>query len=367
MKVAIVNDTLDEFGGAERVTKLMLRSYPRADFFTAFYDPWILNTFFPQFTHGNLHTSWKFITYVATHRSLIQMFSPLLWRSFDFSGYDVVISNPSFLMCNLVVVPPNVLNVQYIHAVPKNIFNLLPKTPLQKRIPYDIYVRALYRQSVRSTPHLFTSSVHMQKKISKIFGVTAHILPPPIAYPKHPPVRKKGEYYLYVSRIDRDKHIELAIEACNKLKMPLFISGRNNEPRYEAYLREIAGPTVQFLGFCSDAKVRELYKRAIAFLFPSKEEDFGLAPLEALAHGVPVVAYYGGGPKETLVEGVTGTFFRNHTAGDMVRAMTRLNRKRFDPNALYRYAARYGEEEFSSQLVRYIRREYEKKKRLATL
>lgn len=206
----------------------------------------------------------------------------------------------------------------------------------------------------------------MQDKIRKLFGITPEVLPPPVTLPKKPLKRSKGAYYLCVSRIDRDKHLELAIEACNTLKAPLLISGKTNEPRYEAYLRTIAGPTIQFLGFCSDKKVRDLYTRAIAFLFPSKEEDFGLAPLEALAHGVPVVAYYGGGPKETLVEGTTGTFFTTHTSQDMTNAIRRLSRKRFDPKALYRHAARYSKEAFSNKLVRYIQKEYEKKNRRVT-
>lgn len=354
MKVAIVNDTLDEFGGAERVARTMLLTFPDANFYTSFAAPWILEKFFPDLG-TRLYTSWKIIPHIATHRSFIQMFSPLLWGIFNLSGYDVVITNPSLLMCNIIPVPSTAVHIQYIHSIPKNLFGLAPKTPLQRLIRYEWYVRPLYEKALRNTPYILTSSIHMQKKIFRIFGVTPTVLPPPVRVPARLPKRGTPSYYLCISRLDRDKHLELAILACNRLKKPLLIAGKTNEPRYEAYLRSLAGPTVTFLGFQPDTKVRELYRNAIAFLFPSKEEDFGIAPLEALAYGVPVIAYYGGGPKETLVEGKTGTFFYRHNEASLVAAMKKLQRLHLSARSLYRYAHRYDETSFKKRLNAYIR------------
>ncbi len=353
MKIAIINDTLDEFGGAERVALTMLRMFPDADFFTSFANKKIVQNFFTRLT-PHIHTPWQILSFVATHRSLMQLISPFLWGHWDLSRYDLVLSNPSNLMCNMVSVKRGA-HIQYIHTIPKNLFGLLPKTPLQRLIGYDASIAPKYRMAISNTPHILTSSRHMQQTINRLFGITAHVLPPPVHIPINKPIRKKPEFYLCVSRLDRDKHLELAILACTKLGVPLRIVGVTNEPSYETYLHSIAGPTIQFMGYRSDEEVNSLYKSSYAFLFPSKQEDFGIAPLEALAHGVPVIAFYGGGPKETLREGITGTFFHNHTDTSLSEAIRRIERRTFDPVLLYTHAKKYSEAVFQKRLLTYIR------------
>ena len=352
MKIAIINDTLDEFGGAERVALTMLRMFPEADFFTSFANTRIVQNFFARLS-SHIHTPWQILSFIATHRSLMQMISPFLWGHWDLSGYDLVLSNPSNLMCNMVSVTGGT-HIQYIHTIPKNLFGLLPKTPLQRLIGYDTHIAPKYRQAIHNTPFVLTSSQHMQQTILRLFHISAHVLPPPVHIPGSKPLRKKPKFYLCVSRIDRDKHLELAISACTRLSLPLRIVGVTNEPGYERHLHKIAGPTIQFLGYRSDHEVNALYTEAIAFLFPSKQEDFGIAPLEALAHGVPVIAYFGGGPKETLIEGKTGTFFRTHTTAGMIEAIRRFNTMTFSPKTLYAHANLYSEKVFQRKLLSYI-------------
>lgn len=352
MKIAIVNDTLDEFGGAERVALTMLTMFPRAHFYTSFATPSIVRRFFTSYA-GNIRTPWQILSFIATHRSLMQMISPFLWRHWDLSQYELVLSNPSILMCNMVSVTHGT-HIQYIHTIPKNLFGLVPKTPLQRLIGYDKFIISQYRKAITNTPYVLTSSQHMQQTISRLFGIVPQIIPPPVNIPQSKPIRKSPSFYLCVSRLDRDKHLELAIEACTRMHLPLIIVGVTNEPSYEAYLHSIAGPTIRFLGYQSDKTIHSLYKRAYAFIFPSKQEDFGITPLEALAHGVPVIAYFGGGPRETMKEGVTGTFFRSHTAQGVMDAIKRLRRKAFNPNALYAHAQHYSEAHFKKRLMAYI-------------
>lgn len=359
MKIAIINDTLDEFGGAERVALTMLRMFPNADFFTSFANKSIVRNFFTRLTL-HIHTPWQILSFVATHRSFMQMISPFLWGHWDLSRYDLVLSNPSNLMCNMVSVKHGA-HIQYIHTIPKNLFGLLPKTPLQRLIGYDGVIAAKYRTAISNTPHILTSSRHMQQTIARLFGVKAHVLPPPVHIPKMRPKRKKPKFYLCVSRLDRDKHLELAVLSCTKHRLPLRIVGVTNEPSYEAYLQAISGPTVVFMGYRSDKEVAALYEEAIAFLFPSKQEDFGIAPLEALAHGVPVIAYHGGGPRETLKEGITGTFFHSHTDTSLSEAIRRIEHMTFDPILLYKHAKKYSEAVFKKRLLTYIRGVMKKK------
>lgn len=352
MNIAIVNDTLDEFGGSERVALTMLEMFPDADFYTSFAKKDIIQKFFAPFA-ANIRTPWQILSFIASHRSLMQVSSPLLWRHWNLSRYDLVLSNPSILMCNMVSVTGGI-HIQYIHTIPKNLFGLVPKTPLQRLLRYDDTIISHYRKAIHSTPYILTSSLHMQRTIQRLFGIAPAVIPPPVHIPKRPPVRKKPLFYLTVSRIDREKNLELAVKACTKLRVPLLVVGVTNEPAYESYLRAIAGPTVRFLGYQSDETITSLYQEAYAFLFPSKQEDFGIAPLEALAHGVPVIAYYGGGPKETLVEGKTGAFFYEHTAKSLMEALVRTRRVRYDPHLLYRHARQFSEERFKHRLMAYI-------------
>ncbi len=353
MKIAIIDDTLDEFGGAERVALTMLRMFPESEFFTSFANPSIIKIFLKDIHPKRLHTPLQALSFIATHRSLIQLVSPFLWGHWDLSEFDLVLSNPSNLMCNMVSVTRGT-HIQYIHTIPKNLFGLLPKTPLQRLTGYDRYISPYYRRAITNTPYILTSSKHMQQTIKRLFGIRAHILTPPVHIPASLPKPKKPKFMLAVSRIDRNKHLELAILACNALGIRLKIVGVTNEPSYERYLKDIAGPTIEFLGFRSDEDIDALYEETEAFLFPSKQEDFGIAPLEANARGIPVVAYYGGGPKETVIEGKTGTFFTTHNVQSMIDAIRRLRRMTFNRHTLYAHAKTYGEEVFQQKLTAYI-------------
>lgn len=353
MKIAIINDTLDEFGGAERVALTMLTMFPTAHFYTSFAKPSIVGHFFSRFKK-NIRTPWQILEWIASHRSLMQAMSPVLWGHWNFSQYDLILSNPSILMCNMVSVTRGT-HIQYIHSIPKNLFGLVPKTPLQRLTRYDKLLIGRYRKAITSSPYVLTSSKHMQQSITRLLGVVPTVIPPPVSIPDTKPIRKKPLFYLCVSRIDREKHLELAVKACTRLNRRLKVVGVTNEPAYEAFLRSIAGPSIEFLGYQSDATIARLYRETTAFIFPSKQEDFGIAPLEALAHGVPVIAYYGGGPKETMKDGVTGVFFHTHSTKSLIKAMIMSETMRFDPTTLYRHAKHYSETMFRQRLLHYIR------------
>ncbi len=352
MNVAIIYDAVTEFGGAERMLQSLLRLFPAAHVFTAFADRRIIPAAVPSLSRENLHTLPHWVRSLSTHTSLFQALAPYLWRQFNLDAYDLIISKPSHLMCNLI--RTKAVHIQYIHTPPKNIFGLVPITPLQRLLTYQRYVAPLYKRAIRKTPYLLTNSYHMQRTIRRLLGVSPKVLYPPVTIPGILPTRGKGQYYVCVSRLDSQKHIEIAIRACNRLTLPLRIVGVTNEPRYEQFLRRIAGPTIRFLGFRSDQEIQKLYAHAIAFLFTSKEEDFGITPLEAIAHGVPVIAYYGGGVKETVKEGVTGRFFHTHSPTSLMRVLRRFDASVFRPNVLYGNARQFEERAFHAKLGSYI-------------
>lgn len=350
MNVAIVHDILDEFGGAERVLLSLLELFPDATVFTSFYTddtPLLIRTL----SHIPVHTLPASLLPLSDHTSLFQAAAPVLWRTLPLRGYDLVISAPSHLMCNLI--HTTATHIQYIHRPPKNVFGLSEKTPLQRVISYDAFLTRAYQRAIQSTPHLVTNSRHMQNIFFSHFHRRPDVIYPPVDMPDTAPKHHKGDYYLTIGRIDSQKHLELSVAACTKLHLPYRIVGKTNEPRYEAHLKRIAGPTVSFSGFVSDKETAMLYKHAKAFLFPSKDEDFGIAPVEAMAHGVPVIAYYGGGAKETVIEGKTGTFFHAHTIAALTHKLQIFNPNLYTSSALYRHAKKFEKRVFKQQFHAY--------------
>ncbi|MBI4065116.1 glycosyltransferase [Candidatus Gottesmanbacteria bacterium] len=307
----------------------------------------------PMISPKKLYTSFIQRMKLSRWGYLLQPFAPMVWRSFSFESYDVVISNSSFFLANTIRAKRPV-HIQYIHSVPKNIFNLSSEIPTQKIFPYEPFIRREYRDSLLSSPYVVTNSKHTQKMLKQMFGVSSVVLYPPVFLPKTPPKHNKGLYYLTVCRLDDTKEIETVIQACNILRAPLKIVGTGNDERYVNHLRIMAGPTVEFLGFRSDSEIDHLYVDAIAFLFSPRAEDFGIAPVEALAHGAPVIAYYGGGAKETVIEGITGTFFQKYTPEALVGAIRRHKPGLFNSRVLYNYAKQFSEKRFHKEMKQLI-------------
>jgi len=194
----------------------------------------------------------------------------------------------------------------------------------------------------------------MQQTIKDMFGVSSTVIYPPVSVPEHTPKKQRGEYFLSVGRIDCNKHLELSILACNKLRLAFKIIGETNNPSYESYLHRISGSTIQFLGQKTDSEITKFYTKAKAFLFTAKNEDFGIAPLEAISFGVPVIAYYGGGVKETVIQGKTGLFFYDHSAEALAHTLATFEVSKFNPNALHTYAQKFNKKKFKTKIQRYI-------------
>ncbi len=355
MRVAIVHDSINEFGGAERVLLSLIKLYPAADIFSSYADKWILNKFFRKISSSRLHFSFVQNTSLVGHNTVCQVLSPLIWRLFDFNNYDLVISNSFYLLCNQIDIK-RAIHIQYICCPPKNLFKFIPKRRLQKIVPYTSLLANIYRKALKSSPHVIVDSKYMQKLIYTLFKVRTKVIYPPVKIPIVLPFNKAmSKYFLIVSRLDRSKSIELAILACNYLRMPLKIVGVTNEPKYEVYLKSISGPTIEFLGYRDDKEIKNLYRSAKAFLFTSKAEDFGIAPVEAMANGVPIIAYYGGGAKETVIHKKTGLFFFEHNVDSLIKAIKYfLKYPYFKVETLYNHAKKFTEEKFLYEMNNYV-------------
>jgi glycosyltransferase involved in cell wall biosynthesis len=153
---------------------------------------------------------------------------------------------------------------------------------------------------------------------------------------------RADQFYLVAGRLVAQKRVDLAIHACNRLRVPLVVVGSGRDARE---MRRMSGPNVRFLGRVSDTELRNLYACARALLLPA-EEDFGLVPVEAQAAGTPVIAYDAGGARETVVEGVTGVRFRPQTVDGLAAAIDRSARITWDRRRIQANASRFREERF---------------------
>jgi glycosyltransferase involved in cell wall biosynthesis len=198
-------------------------------------------------------------------------------------------------------------------------------------------------------------STEIQCRISKYYRRESAVIYPPVDTERFAPAATHDDYFLVVGRQVPYKRNDLAVRVCTELGLPLKVVGRGRD---EARLRSMAGPTVEFLGYVPDEELPEILARCKAFLFPGAE-DFGIAPLEAMAAGRPVIAYAYGGALDTVVEGVTGTLFPAQTARALAEAIQRFDADAYDPQAIRRHAERFDAGVFREQIAAYVAQAWE--------
>jgi glycosyltransferase involved in cell wall biosynthesis len=161
-------------------------------------------------------------------------------------------------------------------------------------------------------------------------------------------------YYLYVNRLALAKHPDVAVAACTELNLPLHVVGAG--PMLGA-LQQQAGPTVVFHGAVTDEKLHALYAEAKALLYPVEDEDFGIVPVEAMGHGVPVIAHASGGPKETVVAEKTGLFFDDLSVVGLKKAISTFEKfedKKFKAKAINVYAQQFSKQRFKNEIEQLV-------------
>ena len=316
MKIAIVHDQISEFGGAERVLLALKKIFPQAEVFTSFYSPFSLGQHAPQFKKWQIKTSW-FGKVPLLHKlySPLRFLTPLIWESFDFRGYDIVISSSGSLMCKGIITRPETLHICYLHHPPRYLYHYETAIEWQKYWLVKIYGHLInhkirqwdYFSSAR-VDHFIANSEETKRRITKFYHRDATVIYPPVSILPQliTDNLRPATYFVTTSRLARAKHIEVLIKAANKYRFHLKIVGQGRD---ETYLRSLAGKTVQFMGNLPDHDFTKLYQNAKAFLFAAVDEEFGIAPIEAMGYGLPVIALNSGGLKETIQDGINGYLY----------------------------------------------------------
>ena len=363
LKVAIIHDSLTEAGGAERVLEEMLKIFPQADLYTSF----VRKT--PQLRNiiKKVKKSWKGIPFINIYKTISKLFVYQYWESLDLSKYQIVISSSDALSPKSVLTSPSTLHVCYCHTPPKFLYPEYPpvdETRISLRFRTKVLLSTIraYDYIAAQRPDIFiANSETVKARINKYYRRDATVIYPPVDVPAYKPTKDNlGDYYVYIGKLQGSKGVKLAIEACNKLKRKLIVIGDGWQKKE---LKKVSGRHIKLLGFISDKAKIAYLKKAKGFIFPSRDEDFGIAPVEAMAYGVPVIAYYSGGPRETIVEGKTGIFFKKYSTGALIDAIKRFEKIHFDPMSCYKQAAKYSKEKFRENMLKFITNEYDKHKK----
>ncbi len=362
MRIALVHDQLREFGGAERVLISLKKIFPEADIYTATYNQNTLGK------HGKIFKKWPIkvswfgkIPLIKSLYSPLRFLTPFIWESFDFSKYDLVISSSGAWMSKGIKTQKPTIHISYVHHPPRYLYGYETAIEWQKYFLIKIYGHILNHflriwdfWSSKRPDYYIANSKETAKRIKKFYRRDSFVIYPPVYIPDSKLFKTTynhlqpftTNYYLTVSRLAKAKHIEVLIKAANKMKFNLKIVGTGRD---EKYLKSISGPTVEFLGNLSDEELTKTYQQAKAFLFASVDEEFGIAPVEAMGYGLPVIAFKSGGIPEYLVDKVNGYLFDQLTPNSLIEKINQLENLSKEKYQDMKKNARLTAEKFSEE------------------
>ncbi|GIW64192.1 MAG: glycosyl transferase [Patescibacteria group bacterium] len=355
MKIALVHDQLSEFGGSERVLVALKKIFPQADIYTTVYNPDKLGVHKKIFQNWKIYQSWfGKIPILRDYYSPFRFLTPMIWESFDFSKYDLVISSSGSWMSKGIKTKKPTIHISYIHHPPRYLYGYETAIEWQKYLLVRLYAYVVNHflriwdfESTKRPDYMIANSIETQNRIKKFYRRDSIVIYPPVKIPKTFSVsRSKSEYYITLSRLAKAKHIDILIKAANKMKFNLKIIGTGRD---EKYLKSIAGKTVDFLGNINDEEFKKIFQNAKAFLFASRDEEFGIAPVEAMGYGLPVIAYNSGGIPEYVKNGVNGFLFNSLEPSSLINAIKKFEKLSSEKILKMKLAARKTAEKFSEE------------------
>ena len=392
MKVALVHDFLSEYGGAERVLETLCEIFPKAPIYTAFYKEG--SPAYLRFKAKKIITSWaqNMPFFVSKLHSPLRFLAPLIWNSFDFSQYDLVITSSSWYVTKGIVKrntandKRKIIEICYCHTPPRYLYGY-PTAKKQKGFlikAYALVVNHFMRvydfESAQKVNYFIANSKEVAARIKKFYRRDSVVIYPSVdterftrssttdyRLPTTAVDRRRStvdkEYFLVVSRLVSSKRVDLAVEACAKLGLPLKVVGTGSETSALKALakRPVTNDkrlTIEFMGEVSDKELIKLYQNCRAVIFPAEQEDFGIVPVEAQACGKPVIALAQGGVLESVIDEKTGVYFDPATSGSLtlvINNFIKLEKQGyFDSKFIQRHAQKFSKERFKKEILRFV-------------
>lgn len=356
MKVALVYDRVNKWGGAERVLLALHKIFPKASLYTSVY-----NKKTAKWAESfDIKTSFlQSFPLAKSYHELYALLMPIAFESFNFDKYDLVISVTSEAAKGIITKPGTVhicyclTPTRYLWSGYEDYF----KNPVLRLFskPAVSYLRNWDKIASQRPDRYIAISTAVQDRIKKYYKEDSTTIYPPPAFINRDTEDigfSKGDYFLVVSRLTNFyKRVDLAIKACNYLKLPLKIVGSGRDA---SDLKRMAGPTIEFLGNLTDEKLSFYYKNSKALIFPGLE-DFGLAMVEAQSFGKPVIAFRGGGALDIIKEGITGEFFESQTKESLIKALEKFNNKSYNSSLCKENSLRFSFENFKKDFLEIIK------------
>lgn len=355
-RVALVHYWFVSMRGGERVVERLLGLYPQADIFTHVYNPDLVSA-----TISKAKVTTSFINRLPGSRRLYQYYLPLMpmaLEQLDLSGYDLVISSESG-PAKGVITTPDSLHVCYCHSPMRYLWDHYHQyrsaaNPLSRLAMPPIYhwLRQWDVSSSARIDRLAANSEFVRRRIAKVWRRDAEVIHPPVETSLFTPSTEIDDYYLWVGAMVPYKRPDLAVDAFTANGRPLLMVGQGSMLKQ---LKNRAGPNIRFVDRLDFKALRRAYARARAFVITA-EEDFGIAPVEAMASGRPVIAYGCGGALDTVVPDRTGVFFDRQEIECLIAAVEEMELflQHFDPRDAVAQADRFAPEHFDQRISRLI-------------
>jgi len=370
MKVALVHDYIKEYGGAERVLEALHEIWPEAPIFTTVYIPSYLGPHQERVAKWDVRPSiLQYIPFRAKLLSPFRLIAPIIFKLMDFSKYDVVIVSAAgtYVSPNLIKTKPKAIHICYCHTPPRYLYGYPTAAPWDEvkwrrilkifgQIPMH-FLRMIDFYAAQKADFFIANSQNTAQRIQKFYRREAVVIYPPVdVSPSLLTIsHKSSSYFLAGGRLARPKRVDLAILACNKLRLPLKVFGRAFAG-YGEELKQMAGSTVEFLGEVTDREKAKLLAGCRAYIFPAEEEDFGISPVEALAFGKPVIALRQGGVLESVIEGKTGEFFDKPTTESLVEVLKNFKPGKYKPEDCRLQAEKFSKERFKKEIKDFVQK-----------
>lgn len=358
-RIALVHDWFVESGGAEKVVAQILSVFPDADIFSTV--DYLSDEQRRTILNGK-SVNTTFIQKLPKSKGYKKYFAlmPVAMESLDLSAYDVIISSSSSVAKG-VISGPDQVHICYCHSPMRYAWDLqeqyLRESNLHRGFKSFLARNLLFfmrNWDVRSSfgvDHFIANSRYIARRIHKVYRRNADVIYPNVEVQDFDVVTEKQDYFFTCSRMVPYKKIDLIVEAFSHMPdKKLVVIGDGPDMNK---VRSKAADNVELMGYQKFSVLKEKMANARAFVFAA-EEDFGIVPVEAQACGTPVIAFGKGGALETVVDGVSGTYFNEQTVESLMDAVGRFETMSFDSMAVRTHAEKFSTERFKRQLADFV-------------
>jgi glycosyltransferase involved in cell wall biosynthesis len=364
LKVALVHDYIKEYGGAEQVLKTLSEMYPDAPIYTAFRVKG--STADKEFQGKKIVESWLApLIKIWRLYSPLRFLTPLIWSSFNFSKYDLVITSCSWYITRGFRVGPKTKVIAYCHTPPRWLYGYEMSVGFTKYWPVKIYaaivgyfMRKYDYATAQMVDYFVANSKNVQARIKKFYGKESTVIYPSVAVSEIESATKnlsKENYFVIVSRLVGAKGLEEAARISKKLGIDLRIVGEaHGFADVEKQLKKLSGGNIKLLGRIPETKLYEVLGKAKAFIALARDEDFGMTVVEAQAAGTPVIAFNGGGFKESVIDGVTGVMIDEISEKSLSDAIRRIQNTNWNREKLVSNAENFSKERFKKEMLQFV-------------